>query len=74
MKVRMSVLVTVLLVTVTLMLMATAALAELPAGVSAKVLGEFPSEIPGIEKMRLLEFTFEPGAKWEGFVSGNTSL
>lgn len=74
MRVRTSVLLATLMVAVTLLLMTTAALSQgLPEGVSVKVLAEFASPLPGIEKVRFLEVRLEPGAKWEGFVQKNTS-
>ena len=67
MKGRTSVLVRFLMCAVALLVVAlTAQAQDLPDGVSVKVLAEFPSDTPGIEKIRLLEFRMEPGAKWEG--------
>ncbi len=48
--------------------------AELPEGMSVKVLATFPSEIPGIEKVVLKEMRLEPGAKRENYVVGATVL
>ncbi len=75
MRSRTSVLLGALMFAAALMLMATAATAgKLPEGMSVKVLAEFPSEIPGIEKVVLKEMRLEPGAKRENYVVGATVL
>ncbi len=74
MKNRQTVLLAILMFAVAMMLMTTSAAAQGPTGVSSKVLAEFPSEIPGIEKIVLLEFRLEPGAKLENFVHKETNF
>jgi quercetin dioxygenase-like cupin family protein len=75
MKSRQSILLAILMFAVAMMLMTTSAPAQgLPKGVSLKVMAEFPSEIPGIEKIQLLEFRLEPGAKLENFVHQETDF
>ena len=75
MKGRIPVLLVVLMWAMMLMGMAiTAQAQDLPEGVSVKVLAEFPSDKPGLEKIRLLEFRMAPGAKWENFVEDHTAL
>lgn len=54
--------------------MTVASAAELPEGVTFKVLAEFPSDIPGIEKVQLQELRLEPGAKWENVTVGDTGF
>ncbi len=51
-----------------------AAAGKLPPGVSIQVLAEFPSDLPAIEKIVLVELRVEPGAKRENFVSEPTVL
>ncbi len=41
---------------------------ELPVGVAVAVVAEHPVKIPGIEKVILLKFTFQPGAILENFL------
>ncbi len=66
---RTSVLLAVLIFAVGLVITAaTPATAAKGKGWSATVLAEFPSDIPGIEKILLIEVTMEPGAKMENFV------
>ena len=75
MQSRRVVVLATLLCAVALMAMTTApAMAQLPDGVSLKILAEFPSNLPGIEKVQLQEFRVEPGAKWEGGVVGSTGF
>lgn len=73
MKGRTSVLLTTVMLAVALMTTAVSA-AELPEGVTFKVLAEFPSDIPGIEKVQLQELRLEPGAKWENITVGDTGF
>jgi hypothetical protein len=66
---------TALIIAIMLMLVITAApAAELPEGVTLKVLDEFPSEIRGMEKIQLQELRLEPGAKWENYIGGDMVL
>ncbi len=51
-----------------------AAAGKLPPGVSSQVLAEFPSDVPGIEKIVLVELRVEPGAKRENFAPEATVL
>ncbi len=53
---------------------ATPATAAKGKGWSSKVLAEFPSDVPGIEKIVLSELRVEPGAKRENFASEATVL
>ncbi len=39
----------------------------LPEGVEAAVVAEYPVNIPGVEKVKLLKFTFQPGAVLKDF-------
>ena len=69
MQSRQPVISTALIMAIMLMLVITAApAAELPEGVTLKVLDEFPSEIRGMEKIQLQELRLEPGAKWENHI------
>ncbi len=43
-------------------------------GVSTRVLAEFPSDLPGIEKIVLVEMRVEPGGKRENFTREATIL
>ena len=43
-------------------------------GVSTRVLAEFPSDLPGIEKIVLVEMRVEPGGKKENFAPEATLL
>ncbi len=43
-------------------------------GVSTRVLAEFPSDLPGIEKIVLVELRVEPGGKKENFAPEATVL
>ena len=74
MRQRTHAILTILVVTAALVMVPTAAHAQmkLPDGVSFKVLAEFPSDIPGIEKVQLQEMTLQPGAKWENITIGDT--
>lgn len=47
---------------------------QLPAGVKVEVLGEMPSNIPGVEKIVMKRFTLAPGAKLENFTPTTTNL
>ncbi len=40
----------------------------LPEGITVSVVAEHPVNIPGIEKVTLLKFTFQPGAVLENFL------
>ncbi len=43
-------------------------------GVSTRVLAEFPSDLPGIEKIVFVEMRVEPGGKKENFAPEATLL
>ena len=47
---------------------------ELPEGVSLVVLSEHESSTPGVAKVRLVKFTFQPGAVRENFTLPFTVL
>ncbi len=68
---RTSVLLAALMFAVALVITAAtpAAAGKLPPGVSIQVLAEFPSDLPAIEKIVLVELRVEPGAKRENWVS-----
>ncbi len=70
---RTSVLLAALIFAVGLVITAAtpAAAAE---GVSTRVLAEFPSDLPGIEKIVLVELRVEPGGKKENFAPEATVL
>ncbi|MFQ5912867.1 MAG: hypothetical protein ACE5JS_06770 [Nitrospinota bacterium] len=74
MRGKAAVLVAALVFALALMASPTAGEPKLPAGVSFKVLAEFPSDIPGIEKVQLQEFRLEPGAKIENDVVPDTGF
>ena len=75
MQSRFAGVVTTVLGVVALLVMSTApAMAQLPEGVSVKVLAEWPSEIPGVAKIRHLELRMEQGAKWENLEITKTDL
>ncbi len=40
---------------------------ELPEGVAAELIAVWPSDIPGIKEVRLIKFTFQPGAILKDF-------
>ena len=66
---RTSVLLAALIFAVGLVITAaTPATAAKGKGWSATVLAEFPSDIAGVEKIKLVELRVEPGAKRENFV------
>lgn len=66
---RTSVLLAVLIFAVGLVITAaTPATAAKGKGWSATVLAEFPSDIAGVEKIKLVELRVEPGGKRENFV------
>ena len=66
---RRSVLLAALMFAVALVITAaTPATAAKGPGWSATVLAEFPSDVAGIEKIKLVELRVEPGGKREDFV------
>ena len=44
---------------------------ELPDGITVTVIAEFPSKVPGLEKMRLVKVVFQPGAKFDNILVPN---
>lgn len=45
-----------------------------PEGIKIEVIAEYPSVDVGIEKIRLVKFTFQPGAILRNLPVANTSL
>ncbi len=47
---------------------------ELPEGVTAQLVAEYPSNIPGMKKIQLFKITLQPGAVWKDIPVENTDL
>ena len=45
--------------------------AGLPDGVTASVIAEYPSKVPGLEKVRLVKVVLQPGAKFDNALIEN---
>ncbi len=57
---------TILLVAVSILVTASAAYpAGLPDGVTVTVIAEYPSNVPNVEKVRLVKVVLEPGATFD---------
>ena len=48
--------------------------AALPEGIKIDLVAEYPSNTPGIEKVQLMKFTFQPGAIIKNLRVENTDL
>ncbi|MCH9046699.1 MAG: hypothetical protein IIA40_11395 [SAR324 cluster bacterium] len=46
----------------------------LPEGIKAEVVAKYSSNIPGIDEIRLVKFTFQPGAVLKNFKVKDTGL
>ena len=64
---KFSFLATVFFAAVFLFIFAQAGLAGMPEGVKVEVVAEYPSTIPGIAMVKLVKFTFQPGAVLKDF-------
>ena len=62
----------ILLVAISILVTASDAYpAELPDGVAVTVIAEYPSKVPGLEKVRLVKVVLQPGAKFDNALIDN---
>lgn len=47
---------------------------DLPEGIKVDLVAEYPSTAPGIEKIQLMKFTFQPGAIIKNMKEAHTAL
>ena len=47
---------------------------ELPEGVTAQLIAEYPSKIRGVKMIQLFKITLQPGAVWKDIPIENTDL
>ena len=74
MRKQRSLLFAALVIAVGMLLFPVQAFSQLPPGVKAEVLAKYSSDIPGIKEVRLVKFTFQPGAVLKDFKVKDTAF